>query len=274
MLECAKRGLRKGAVYLMYQRRRRRRPRLRGRLLRRPRQEGYVRNLRFWASKMKFHFRRPKDWKRFREKWRYYFSGAPYPPRSPSRARGPAHTGFAPRGEHELRLRVPRCLLPCSRASAGLSRRSFGQDPAPSRASSGHVAQHDRARERSTARTSGSTATTRSASTRATWRPPGPQHYAHVHRSGPRGDRRVPSTLCRTERGDTIGLFREMGEGGEATASRDAALPGRGPRGPLVVAHGGAAGLDAVVKLMEDHRKSGGRSRCLRPIGVLKDYHY
>src|SRR5262249_55558883 len=41
--------------------------------------KGYTRTLRFFASRLKFHFRRPRDWLRFRERWRYYFSGARFP---------------------------------------------------------------------------------------------------------------------------------------------------------------------------------------------------
>jgi hypothetical protein len=63
-----------------------------------------------------------------------------------------------------------------------------------------------------------------------------------------------------------------MKEAGEAPPLATRRYEGENPA-PRVVAHGGAAGLDAVVGLLEDHRIWRPIAR-LRPIGVLKDYHY
>src|SRR5262249_36993973 len=43
------------------------------------RREGYTQGWGLTASKLRFHFAKPRDWLRLRERWRYYFSGERFP---------------------------------------------------------------------------------------------------------------------------------------------------------------------------------------------------
>ncbi|MEZ0229754.1 MAG: RtcB family protein [Planctomycetota bacterium] len=230
--------------------------------------KGYVRSLRFWASKMKFHFRRPRDWKRFREKWRYYFSGAPYPAipvegpegrRNRVALAASMNYGYAYRVAMLARIRwaVEKVFGKDRGADVGLAWDTSHNTIAPEviEGEEVYVHRHNAIRVKA-----GDLAILPGHNTTPTYVGVGLEGTARTLDSMPHGA------------GDTIKLFREMKEGGDAPPLATRRYEGENPA-PRVVAHGGAAGLDAVVKLLEDHRIWRPIAR-LRPVGVLKDYHY
>jgi tRNA-splicing ligase RtcB len=230
--------------------------------------KGYTKSLRFWASRLKFHFRRPRDWLRFRERWRYYFSGA----------RFPAIPVAGPEGRRNRVALAAAMNYGYAYRTAMLARiawaadRALGRDRArPARLvwDASHntideevirgerlwVHRHNAARVR-----------------------PGelvllPGHHTTESLLGV-GLEGALDTLCSMPHGAgaTIEKLRELGCGGEAPPLETRRYEGE-ERAPRLVPHKGGAGLDAVADLLEQKRIWRPIAR-LRPIGVLKNYHY
>lgn len=230
--------------------------------------KGYERSWRFWASKVKFHFRRPRDWGRFREKWRYYFSGAHYPAIPASGVEGRSNRvalaasmnyGYAYRVAMLARLRwaLERVF---SRDRAGDARLVWDTSHntiAPEVVGGEELWIH---RHNAIRIHAGEVAVLPGHHTTPTLVGIGLEGTEQTLHSMPHGA------------GDTVNALRALGEGGEAPPLATRRYEGE-RLAPRVVPHGGSAGLDAVARLLEERRIWRPIAR-LRPIGVLKDYHY
>jgi tRNA-splicing ligase RtcB len=228
--------------------------------------KGYVRSWRFWASKVRFHFRRPRDWKRFREKWRYYFSGSPFPAIPVTGVEGRRNRialaasmnyGYAYRVAMLARLRWSLEKVLGERRSVHLAWDTSHNTIAPERIEGEDLWIH---RHNAIRIHRGDLAVLPGHHTTPTYVGIGLEGTARTLDSMPHGA------------GDTVNAFRSLGLGGEAPPLATRRYEGEAVA-PRIVAHGGAAGLDAVAGLLERERIWRPIAR-LRPIGVLKDYHH
>lgn len=230
--------------------------------------KGYTRTLRFWASRLRFHFRRPKDWLRFRERWRYYFSGA----------RFPAIPVEGPEGRRNRVALAAAMNYGYAYRTAMLARldwaldRALGSDRAgPARLvwdGSHNTIEEERVAGRSLWVHRHNAARVR----------PGelvllPGHHT-THSLLGVGLEGCAETLHSMPHGagETIEKLRELGEGGEVPPLATRRYDGE-ERTPRLVAHAGGAGLDAVARLLEQ-RRIWKPIATLTPVGVLKNYHH
>jgi tRNA-splicing ligase RtcB len=232
------------------------------------RSKGYTRTLRFFASRLKFHFRRPKDWLRFRERWRYYFSGARFPAipvdgpegkRNKVALAAAMNYGYAYRTAMLARLAwaLERTLGPGSASGVRLvwdgSHNTIEEEAI--RGKRLWIHRHNSARVR-----------------------PGELVLLPGHHTTPSllgvGLEGALDTLCSMPHGagETIQRLREVGAGGEAPPLHTRRYE-REERAARLVRHGGDAGLFEVARLLEE-RRIWRPIAALRPIGVLKNYHH
>jgi tRNA-splicing ligase RtcB len=265
--ECARRGLTKGRVHVMYHGGGGVVPGFVGGYYGN-RGKGHERTWRFWASKVRFHFQRPRDWARFREKWRYYFSGAPYP----------AIPVAGPEGRKNRVALAASMNYGYAYRVAMLARVRWALE---------RVLGRDRAREtRLVWDTSHNTIAPETIEGEELWVH---RHNAIRIREGELavlpGHHTTPTyvgiglegtskTLDSMPHGagDTVELFRGLGAGGEAPPLATRRFDGE-ETAPRVVPHGGGAGLEAVCGLLEERRIWRPIAR-LRPVAVLKRYHH
>jgi hypothetical protein len=232
------------------------------------RQKGHTRSWRFWASKVKLHFRHPRDWRRFREKWRYYFSGALYPAIPVQGEEGRKNRvalaasmnyGYAYRTAMLARIRwaIEKVLGKDRSRETQLAWDTSHNTIAPERIGGEElwVHRHNAIRIRE-----GELAVLPGHHTTPTYAGIGLEGTARTLDSMPHGA------------GDTVELFRRLGEEGEPAPLATRRYDGDSTV-PRLVPHGGAAGLDAVVRLLEEHRIWRPIAR-LRPMAVLKRYHH
>jgi RNA-splicing ligase RtcB len=230
--------------------------------------KGHERTWRFWASKVRFHFKRPRDWTRFREKWRYYFSGSPYPAipvagpegrRNRVALAASMNYGYAYRTAMLARIRwaLDRVLGHDRAEGTRLVWDTSHNTIAPERIEGEELWVH---RHNSIRIQDGELAVLPGHHTTPTYIGVGLEGTAKTLHSMPHGA------------GDTVDFFREIGEGGEAPPLATRRYDGE-ETAPRIVAHGGAAGLDAVCRLLEERRIWRPIAR-LRPVAVLKRYHH
>jgi tRNA-splicing ligase RtcB len=265
--ECARRGLARGQVFVMYHGGGGVLPGFVGGYYGN-RAKGHTRSLRFFASKLRFHFRRPRDWTSFRAKWRYYFSGARFPAipvegpegrRNKVALAASMNYGYAYRVAMFARIRWALArVFGADRGRAPRLAWDTSHNTIAPEVVNGEplwIHRHNAIRIHA-----GDLAVLPGHHTTPTLVGVGLEGTAATLHSMPHGA------------GATIEALRRLGEGGETPALATRRYE-REERAPRVVPHGGSAGLDAVAGLLEERRLFRPIAR-LRPIGVLKEYHY